>query len=229
MSDAEGAFIVVPAFNEAAVLRSTLNPLLLAGHRVVVVDDGSEDDTEAVARSLPVFVLRHAVNLGQGAALETGTRFAVSVGARYVVHFDADGQHTAESIDALLAPLVQGTADVALGSRFLRVEDAARVPGPRRLVLKLAIWVNYLLTGMLLSDAHNGLRAMTREAVSQLHLSADRYDHATEILSKLRRAGLRYVEVPTRIEYTEYSRAKGQRVTNAVNILVELLLRKIFR
>lgn len=222
-------FVVVPAFNEASALAAALGPLFAAGYSVVVVDDGSSDETWPTACKLPAFVLRHPINLGQGAALQTGTTFAVRSGAEYIVHFDADGQHQVADVARLLAPLQMGEADVSLGSRFLRSEDSAQAPRLRRWLLKAGTLVNGLLTGMWLSDAHNGLRAMTRAAAMQIELRENRQAHATEILSQIRRAKLRYVECPVTIRYTPYSRAKGQSGWNAFNVIFDLLTGKLLR
>ena len=222
-------FIVVPAYNEAPALAGALAPLFAAGYSVVVVDDGSTDETRQVASALPAYVLRHPINLGQGAALQTGTTFALRCGAAYVVHFDADGQHQAADVVRLVAPLRAGEADVALGSRFLRPEDSAQAPALRRWLLRAGTIVNGLLTGMWLSDAHNGLRAFTRAAASQIDLRENRQAHASEILSLIRRAKLRYVECPVTIRYTPYSRAKGQSGWNAFNIVFDLLTGKMLR
>lgn len=222
-------FVVVPAFNEASALPAALAPLIAAGYRVAVVDDGSRDDTWQVLQSLPVYSLRHPLNLGQGAALQTGMTFAIARGADFIVHFDSDGQHQADDLPGLLAPLIANEADIALGSRFLRPEDAAAIPRQRRILLRAGRLINALLTGVWLTDAHNGLRAMTADAARNIQLLDNRYSHATEILTQIRRRRLRYVERPTRIIYTEYSRMKGQSGWNSLNVLLDLLLGRLFR
>jgi glycosyltransferase involved in cell wall biosynthesis len=221
--------VVIPAFNEQDAITATVERLAEISCQVVVVDDGSTDNTWSLLNELPVHRLRHPVNLGQGAALQTGVRYAVRQGAQWIVHFDADGQHRVEDIAVLLAPLRRGEADVALGSRFLRTEDAMNVPTGRRVVLQTARIVNFLFTGLWLSDAHNGFRAMSRQAAELIDLKENGFAHATEILSEIRRHKLRYVECPTHIRYTDYSRAKGQRLTSAFNILCDLVLGKVFR
>jgi glycosyltransferase involved in cell wall biosynthesis len=222
-------FVVVPAYNEERAIRSVLQLLIEAHYSVVLVDDASTDSTQLMAADLPICVLRHPINLGQGAALQTGMTFALLQGAEVIVHFDADGQHRVEDIDALIEPLVQGTADVAFGSRFLRKADSQAVPLARRVLLKSAVIVNGLLTGMWLSDAHNGFRAFTEAAARRIQIRENRFAHASEILVQVRRQRLTYVEVPTRISYSDYSKAKGQSSWNALNILIDLLLRRIFR
>lgn len=222
-------FIVMPAYNEGRVVRNTLRPLVDAGFSVVVVDDGSKDNTWRQLAGLGVQRLRHPFNLGQGAALQTGVSYALQQGAQYIVHFDADGQHNPEDIRGLLEPVMQGKADVTLGSRFLRREDWQAVPPARRLLLKGAIVVNWLLTGVWLSDAHNGARAFSRSAAQKIVLRENGFAHATEIVQQIRSLGLRYVERPTRIHYTDYSQMKGQRAWHALDIVVDLVIRRILR
>jgi glycosyltransferase involved in cell wall biosynthesis len=218
--------VIVPAFNEGRAVRTTVERLLAAGHRVVVVDDGSSDETMEVRR-LPVVYLRHAVNLGQGAALETGMAYALRAGADIAVHFDADGQHDCAQIERLIAPIIEGKADVVFGSRFLRKEDRARVPWQKRIVLRGGILISWAMTGVLLSDTHNGFRAMSRRALERVHLQENGFAHATEIMQRVREAGMRYLEVPITISYTEYSQQKGQRLSGSLNILFDLIMAKL--
>lgn len=191
------------------------------GCELVVVDDGSSDDTYRRVAELPVHLLRHAVNLGQGAALATGIAYALSQGAQIIVTFDSDGQHSPEDIPRLVAPVASGQADVALGSRFLT--GGSSVPWQRRIVLKAAIFFTVLTNRIRLTDAHNGLRAFSRSAASQIKITQNRMAHASEIISEIARLKLRYVEVPVEVRYTAYSRRKGQRAIDGLNILIELL------
>jgi glycosyltransferase involved in cell wall biosynthesis len=222
-------FIVIPSYNEASVIRSTVRPLIEQGYSVVVADDGSKDATWKYLKDLRVYRLRHPFNLGQGAALQSGVSYALAEGAKYIVHFDADGQHSIDDIPGLLAPVISGRADVALGSRFLRREDWQAVPFTRRVLLKGAVVVNWLLTGLWLTDAHNGARAMDRKAAQKIILRENGFAHATEILQQIRSLRLRYVECPTRIRYTGYSLHKGQRFWHAFDVFVDLLIKRVFR
>jgi glycosyltransferase involved in cell wall biosynthesis len=219
-------FVIIPAYNEGSMLASTLRPLVQQGYAVVVVDDGSHDDTWALLADLPVYALRHSINLGQGASLQTGMTFALQQGAEIIVHFDADGQHRVEDIAMLIAPVCAGEADVVLGSRFLRKTDSVHVPRMRRLMLRVAVLVNWMITGLWLTDAHNGLRALSRRAASQIELCENRFAHASEILLQIRHQRLRYTERPTTIVYTSYSLAKGQKPWNALHIVMDLVIRR---
>jgi glycosyltransferase involved in cell wall biosynthesis len=222
-------FIVVPTHNEEGVIRSTLESLLRFDYTIIVVDDGSKDHTWEIVSTYPVIALRHPVNLGQGAALQTGMIFALQHGAQVIVHFDADGQHRAEDIQSLVEPIEGDRADVVLGSRFLRKEDTQAVPALKRFILRGAVLVNGLLTGLWLSDAHNGLRAFSADATRKIRLRENGYAHATEIIAEIRRLKLRYVERPTHVTYSSYAVSKGQSLWNSLNILIDLLLRKVFR
>jgi polyprenyl-phospho-N-acetylgalactosaminyl synthase len=214
-------WVVVPAYEEARAIGSVLTALAPWMPRVVVVDDGSQDDTSGVARRAGAIVLRHAINVGQGAALQTGIDYALARGATHICTFDADGQHDPVTIHAMLAALEDSGADVALASRFLG--EAVNMPPVRRLALKGAVLYTRWQTRREFSDAHNGLRMFTAYAATACRISQPGMAHASEILASIARRNLRYVEVPTVVTYSEYSLAKGQRLTNSVKILFDLL------
>lgn len=220
-----GVFVIMPAFEEAEVIGETVRELASASLRVIVVDDGSKDGTAAAARANGATVLRHLINRGQGAALQTGIAFALSRGARYIVTFDADGQHGIESIPALLQPLLEGRSEVALGSRFL---GHSRVPFTRKLTLKAAVVFTRAVSGVRVTDTHNGLRAFTRAAAERIVIRQDRMAHASEILDQIAAANLPFVEVPVRVRYSDYSRAKGQSSLRAFRIALDYLLGRWF-
>ncbi|MGP7960377.1 glycosyltransferase family 2 protein [Sanguibacter sp. A247] len=217
------AWLVVPLYNEAAVVGEVVRDVLPTFPHVVCVDDGSSDGSAEAARAAGARVLEHPVNLGQGAALQTGISYALSRGARYVVTFDADGQHRVE--DALAMVDLARAEDVAIvfGSRFL--DDRTQAGLLKRLVLKIAVWFTNQSTGLRLTDAHNGLRVMRADAARGVHLRQDRMAHASEIVLQLGRTRLPWREHPVHVLYTEYSRGKGQSLWNSVNILVDLVFR----
>lgn len=220
-------WVVVPAYNEASVVAPVVADLMQRGYVVAVVDDGSGDDTGVRARQAGAVVVAHPVNLGQGAALQTGIRFALMHGAQFIVTFDADGQHRAGDIEKLLGALAAHRADFALGSRFLGATIG--MPVSRRLVLRAATWFTRLTTGMRISDTHNGLRAMTRRGATHIALRQNRMAHASELLHEIARSGLGYVEAPVTIEYSTYSLAKGQSVANSLRILIDLSTQRLHR
>lgn len=214
--------VIVPAYEEGPMIGAVVGELVGAGYRVLVVDDGSTDDTAACARAAGALVVTHPLNLGQGAALQTGFDYAFRAGAERVVTFDADGQHRTQDVARLCEALDHG-ADVALGSRGLGGTKGATLT--RRWLLRIATWVSNVLSGVRLTDAHCGLRALRMRALRRLELSCNGMAHASELLTKIAAAGLVTVEVPVVVEYTEYSRAKGQRASAALRILFDLTMR----
>jgi glycosyltransferase involved in cell wall biosynthesis len=223
----KSVWVVVAAYNEAPAVGGVVADLMRRRYAVVVVDDGSTDDTGRRARAAGAEVIMHCVNLGQGAALQTGIQFAVGKGADYVVTFDADGQHRASDIELLLDSLTKQSADFALGSRFLG--RAPAMPLSRRMLLKVATWFTRRATGLQLTDTHNGLRAMTRRGASHIALRQNRMAHASELLHQIARSSLGYVEVPVTIEYSAYSLAKGQKLSDSLRILVDLSAQRLHR
>jgi glycosyltransferase involved in cell wall biosynthesis len=217
-------WLVVPLYNEARVIGDVVRTARAVFPHVVCVDDGSADDSAAQAAAAGAVVVRHPVNLGQGAALQTGFEYALSVpGMRWAVTFDADGQHQVQDVVAMLDKARAEDLDVVFGSRFL---DERTDAGPlKRLVLRLAIAYTNLTTRTRLTDAHNGLRALSRPVVERIDITQNRMAHASELVAQIGSMDVRYGESPVHILYTDYSRSKGQSLWNAVNILVELILR----
>ena len=225
MSFDPGVFVVVPAYNEAEAIGGVLEDLRRTAANVVVVDDCSTDGTVARAREAGVPVLCHALNRGQGAAIQTGIAYALRRGAQIIVTFDSDGQHAADDLAALVAPIRDGDADIVLGSRFLDPRNAIpAIPAARRLLLKLAIVFTRITSGMPVTDAHNGLRAFSRRAAAAIDIKLDRMAHASELMDQIRRSGLRYTEVPVRVRYTPYARRKGQRGVHALRVAFDYLI-----
>lgn len=220
-------WVVVAAYNEAEAIGPVVAELVTRGHRVAVVDDGSRDHTSEVARRNGATVLRHPVNRGQGAALQTGIRYALQRGADFIVTFDSDGQHDAQDVDTLIAPLQAGRADVVLGSRFIGTTE--NIPPMRKAILAMAVVFTRVASGARVTDTHNGLRAFTRAAAAKLDIRLDRMAHASEILDQIVRHELRFEEVPVHVRYTDYSRRKGQSSFAALRILADYVLGRWMR
>lgn len=222
---AEGTWVVVPVYNEAEAVGPVVAELRRTFPNVVCVDDGSTDRSwQAVARATP-HALRHLVNRGQGAALQTGTEYALRRGARRIAHFDADGQHRVEDLVALADAVASGSCEIALGDRF--AGDATGVPAGRRALLRAAVAFHRVSSGIRLNDVHNGLRVLSRKAAERMPISADRMAHASEIIDLVAQSGLPYRELPVRVRYTDYSRAKGQRWTAGFRIIFHYLVGRI--
>lgn len=217
--------IVIAAYNEGNRIDQTLRSL--AGYQTVVVDDGSSDDTFRVARGHATWVLRHPINCGQGAALQTGIDFAVSKGATAIVTFDADGQHDPADLPTMLQPILSGECDVVLGSRFLG--NTVDMPPVRRVMLGLATWFTRRTSGLSVTDTHNGFRVFSRYAASRLRIRQPRMAHASEILDQIGALKLRYVERPVTIRYTAETLAKGQKTSDAVKVSGQLLAGRIWK
>ena len=216
------AWLVIPLYNEATVVREVISQARETFPYIVVVDDGSKDDSARQAAAAGAIVVRHPVNLGQGAALQTGFSYILEkTNANYVVTFDADGQHSTTDAAAMVAAAREEELAVILGSRFL--QGPSPVGRLKRLVLRTAAAVSSRTSGMHLTDAHNGLRVIRRDVLVQLNLKQNRMAHASEIIRQIGATGLPWREFPVHIVYTDYSRSKGQSLWNSVNILVDLL------
>ncbi len=225
----DDVWLVVPLYNEGAVIGDVVRSARQAFPRVVCVDDGSRDDSASRAVAAGAVVVRHPVNLGQGAALQTGFAYALTdPEMRYAVTFDADGQHQVSDVVAMVEKARAENLHVVFGSRFL--DDRTSASWPRAAVLRLAALYTNLATHTRLTDAHNGLRVLRRDVLERIEITQNRMAHASEIVAEigaLRIDGqpVRYAEMPVHILYTDYSKAKGQSLLNAVNILAELIWR----
>jgi glycosyltransferase involved in cell wall biosynthesis len=190
----------------------------------VCVDDGSSDGSQDVARQAGAVVVQHPVNLGQGAALQTGFEYALQdPELDCILTFDADGQHRVVDALAMADRIRSGEADVVLGSRFL--DDRTKLSPLKRLVLRTAAVQSRMATGMALTDAHNGLRAFSPNVARNIHLQQNRMAHASELVQQLPEMNPRWVEHPVEIIYTDYSKSKGQSLLNSVNIVADLFFR----
>ena len=220
--DLDDTWLVVPLYNEAQVVREVIEDARRTFPHIVVVDDGSRDDSAAQAEAAGAVVVRHPINLGQGAALQTGITYVLErTDARYLVTFDADGQHSPSDAAAMVERAEAEDLAIVLGSRFL--DGKTDVGWLKRLVLRTVAVVSSRTSGMHLTDAHNGLRLIRRDAAQQLNLTQNRMAHASQIIRQLGATGLPWREQGVHIVYTDYSRAKGQSLWNSVNILVDLL------
>ncbi|MBC9944639.1 glycosyltransferase family 2 protein [Leucobacter sp. cx-328] len=216
-------WVVIPLYNEAQVIGDVVRELMPAFSNVVCIDDGSRDGCAEIAHIAGAHVVTHPINLGQGAALQTGFEYALEQGAQFVVTFDADGQHRVVDAQAMLNRARDEDLAIVFGSRFL--DDRTKPGILKKIVLKTAVAVTNWSTRTRLTDAHNGLRVIRADALRQIKLRQDRMAHGTEIVVQLGKTGLPYAEQPVEVIYTDYSRAKGQSLLNSVNILIDLIIR----
>lgn len=223
--DTSGVWIIVPAFNEAQVIGDVIDDLRAVFAHVVCVDDGSRDDTPRVALRAGAHVVSHPVNLGQGAAIQTGVEYARrQPGAQMFATFDADGQHRVKDLLTMVDRLSRDDADVVIGSRFTGSTITA-TPPLKRLILRAAAMLSPSSRRLHLTDAHNGLRVFNRTVADRLNLTMSGMSHAGEFIKLIDENRWRVAEEPVEILYTEYSLSKGQPLLNGINIVFDGFLR----
>jgi glycosyltransferase involved in cell wall biosynthesis len=217
-------WVIIPMYNEGSVVEEVVRDVRATFPYVVCIDDGSADESVAAARRGGAIVVQHPINMGQGAALQTGFDYALSDPlTTEVVTFDADGQHQVADARDMVDKLRDESLDVVIGSRFL--DERTEVARLRRAILKTAAVYTRWTSGMALTDAHNGLRVIDRSLLERLRLRQNRMAHASELIDQIGRAHVRWAEHPTHVIYSDYSKAKGQSLLNSVNILFELIFR----
>lgn len=222
----EDYWILIPALNEEKRIEQVVQSLLNLGHKnILVVNDGSRDQTEETARKAGATVINHIINRGQGAALQTGLSYIrENFSPQCIITFDADGQHDAHDINSFLQQDYQ-KYDIFLGSRFLK--DQGYIPFTRKMVLKLGILFTNIVSGIKLSDTHNGFRAFGKNAYQKIQITQRGMEHASEIIEEITKQKLRYKEIPVTIHYTDYSLEKGQRTVGFIKIGLKVILKKI--
>jgi polyprenyl-phospho-N-acetylgalactosaminyl synthase len=215
-------FCIIPALNEEKMIGEVVAKVKPLVSEVVLIDDGSRDHTREIAAAAGAVVLRHQINRGQGAGLETGNQYALQNGAEIILHFDADGQFLAEDIPAVLAPLISGQADMVFGSRFL--EKKSELPWLKeKIFMPIARLVNLILLGAVLTDPQSGFRAGTAAAWQKIRINQNGMAHCSEIIAKVFKNKLRVLEVPITVRYDEF----GQKFSGGVRIVKDLLLAKL--
>lgn len=205
----ESIYIVLPAWNESKVLTEVIQEIRAAGYNhIVIVDDGSKDDTLAVAKQAGVIALRHRLNRGKGAATKTAIEAAKLLGADIIVTMDSDGQHNPADIARLIEPIKKGGAEVTLGTRLID-------PNGMPLHKIIANWIGNALTwylyGLWVTDSQSGFRAYSRRAVELIDTRSDRYDYESEVIREIHHYRLSFVEIPIEVRYTAYSMGKVER------------------
>ena len=196
--------MVVPAFNEQKVIKDIINNLLKKFPNVIVVNDGSNDRTLEIINELDIKVLSHEINLGVGAAVQTGFDYVSKIpNAKAVITFDADGQHLVDDAVAMAKEILICDEGIIFGTRFPK--HSKNIPKVKRIVLKLIARITDLVTGVALSDAHNGLKAYKVSTIKQLELQFSSYSYESELITQVAKKKIDYKEMPTDIKYTSYS------------------------
>lgn len=224
--------ILIRSFNEWKVLEKTIKSVLDATYdKILLVDDGSTDNTWAIADKFKdnIIYLRHLKNRWAGAALETGFEFVRRfVDCDYLTNFDADWQHDITDLPKFLEQFKKNkNLKVAIWSRFIE-KTQSNTPFARKIILFLWRYFTFFISWIRLTDAHNGYRVFTKDAVDKIHLTIDGMAYASELVDKIHKQKLEFVEVPVNIKYTEYSMSKWQKNSNAIKIALSMINKKFF-
>lgn len=219
-------FVIIPAYNEDKIISKVVEEIKSSfpEYKIIVIDDGSIDNTFQQALLSSVIVISHLINRGQGAALATGITYALNNNADIAVTFDADGQHDISDLPKIIFPLISNEADVTLGTRF---SANNKIPFLRKIVLKLGIIFTWIFSGIKLTDVHNGFRGFNRRALEKIKLKQDRMAHSSEIIDEIKRNNLKFVEIPVKVNYTKYSLSKGQSAIDSFKIVKDLFIKKL--
>lgn len=220
-------WIVIPARNESQKIGEVISKIQKEGfQKIIVVDDGSTDETFQIAETKGAKVLKHIINRGAGAATFTGIQAALLKGAEVIVTLDADGQHSPEDLQNLIQPILTKKADVVIGSRLIHKKN---MPVMRRLFNYIGNFVTWMLFGLWVSDSQSGFKAFSREAATQIELKTSGYEFCSEMIREIKIKHLRYLEVPIQTHYSEYSMRKGQSFSNGIKTFWKLLLRSLMQ
>lgn len=219
--------LIIPVYNEDSIIKSVIDKAQLVFPNIVCVNDGSSDNTAQEISKTHATLVNHEINLGQGAAIQTGIEYALLDDSfKYFVTFDADGQHRTEDVAAMVKVMEENPdLDIVLGSRFLGKTE--NMSFSKKIILKAAIAFSNRTSKVKLTDTHNGLRVFNRKVAETINITMSDMAHASEIIHRIHEQKYKYIEVPVTIVYTDYSRSKGQSLINAVNIVFDLLFRRI--
>ena len=222
--------IIIPAFNEETSIFEVVKTIKKAGYeKVIVIDDGSGDLTAETAKKAGAITYKHAINCGVGAALNTGFSAPEALNSDIIVTFDADGQHHAQDIEKIIAPIKTAEADVVIGSRFLDKIKKKSIPKIRIFYNKIANFISFLLSGIRLTDSQSGFRAFSSHALEKIKISTAGYDFLTDMNREIGIKKLRVKEVPISVTYSEYSLKKGQNFSTGIETFAKLIIKSLLR
>lgn len=220
-------YIVIPAYNEERVIQNVIQEIKTAGYdNIIVVDDGSDDNTHQKAQEAGSMALRHKINRGKGAATKTGMEAAKLLRADIFVTMDGDGQHDPNDIKSLISPIIDNRCDVVLGTRL---KNTAGMPWYKIIQNKFGNLITWYLFGLYVTDSQSGFRAYSRHAADLINTKGDRYEYDSEVLREIYIYKLKFQEVPIKVRYTEYSMGKihKQGFINGVKTLYKMFWKLI--
>lgn len=223
--------IIIPSYNEGKVIHGVLQNIISETKAnkiykidIVLVNDGSSDDTENLVQNLPVSVVSHLVNMGSGAATRTGLEYAKRNNYDFAVSIDADGQHSPKDLMNVIKKLVDDDYDLVIGSRLLNTKG---MPAHRILGNKLLNIVTRILFGVAVTDSQSGLKAFSRKSIEQIEIRSNGFEFCSEIVWRAKQNNLKITEIPIEAIYTDYSLQKGQNNINALRIIKNLVRQKM--
>ncbi len=228
--DKDDIYVVIPAYNEEKMIRNTLKKLKDEGYKnIIVVDDGSRDNTFNIAKEEGVVVCRHVINRGLGGALGTGIKCALLYNPKVIITFDADGQHDPKDIEKVAKPILEEDYDVVIGSRLMDENEVKNMPKIKRIGNWGLNFLTYLMGGHFITDSQSGLRAFSNKAAKIIinQLKSNKYEVSSEFVVLIKRNNLKFKEVPIKTIYTDYSMARGTNVITGFKILAKLILHKL--
>jgi UDP-N-acetylglucosamine---dolichyl-phosphate N-acetylglucosaminyltransferase len=216
--------IVIPAHNEEQAISHVIKETKAAGYdTIIVIDDGSTDQTEAAAKRSGATVFRHLINRGKGAAIKTGIDAAKRLGADIIVTIDGDGQHDPTDIAPMIKAISQDGYDVVLGNRL---QDRSGMPAYKIIHNLIGNFIVWLLYGLWVNDSQSGFRAYSKKAAHAIDTHTDRYEYDSEVIREIHHNHLRFIELPIKVRYTAYSLGKRQKMNlkNGCKTLIRMLI-----
>lgn len=217
----DNIYILIPVYNEERQIKNVVEGLSKLFKNIVVVNDGSSDSTEEILKSLKVVHIKHSINLGQGAAISSGFKYInKQKNAHAVVTFDADGQHSLEDANSFATEITKCKEEIIFGSRFIGKKE--NIPFLKRIVLSIVIFFTNKFSRTNLTDAHNGLKALKVSCLNKIDITIDGFGFESQIIHQVSKKGISYKEMPTNTIYTDYSKKKGQKLSNGLIILEDL-------
>ena len=230
MKNKDDIYIVVPAYNEEKMIGSTLKKLKGEGYKnIIVVDDGSSDNTYNIAKEKGTIVCRHLINRGLGGALGTGIKCALLYNPKVIITFDADGQHDPKDIEKIAKPILEDNYDVVIGSRLMDENEVKNMPKIKRIGNWGLNLLTYLMGGHFITDSQSGLRAFSNKSAKIIieQLKSNKYEVSSEFVVLIKRNNLKFMELPIKTIYTDYSMARGTNVITGFKILIKLIVHKL--